>query len=193
LSFAQAGLSPESPVIDAGRRATGGALTVASLAALIIFTVSRAPSFSDPLTGPASPKLSIPAAKYGDTRDGPRGQLGQIAKTRAHGFRESLEMQPHGLVGFAIGAAVAREIDDHTTVNADKMGGRQRVLPGFHRASHQEPRAVTEEHCGMIFAGFERGDGGQGDKPRRAFAGLEMNQIVGCETRGCQRRTGLIK
>jgi hypothetical protein len=49
-----------------------GLLGIFALAAFAILGRSRSPYFSDPLTGPTSPKLSIPAGKYGYTPQGLR-------------------------------------------------------------------------------------------------------------------------
>lgn len=48
------------------------ALSVSLIAALVVLRFFRAPFFSDPLTGPTSPKLSIPPGKYGYTSQGLR-------------------------------------------------------------------------------------------------------------------------
>ena len=58
-----------------GRRwilTAGGLLTVSGLAAFAILAPSCSQYFSDPLTGPTSPKLSIPPGKYGYTAQGLR-------------------------------------------------------------------------------------------------------------------------
>ena len=50
----------------------GGALIVAGLVAFAVLSPSRSLYFFDPLTGPTSPKLSIPLGKYGYTSEGLR-------------------------------------------------------------------------------------------------------------------------
>jgi hypothetical protein len=67
--------NPSNPSGWLGRRwifQTGAVLAVGGLAAFAVLTRSRSPYFSDPLTGPTSPNLSIPPGKYGYTPQGLR-------------------------------------------------------------------------------------------------------------------------